>query len=86
MLRSLICIGLVYALASSDGALLPPGPAGVPAPHAGAQPRRSQLAETTKALVQQGVNALGEAARDRCLAAPQECLATLRKINGPHAP
>lgn len=86
MLRSLICIGLVYALASSDGGRSPPGPAGVPAPHAVAPPRRSQLAETTQALVQQGVDALGVAARDHCTAAPEACLAMLRKLNGSRAP
>ncbi len=90
MLRSLFCIGLVYALASSDRALAPPEAPGVAGPHALASPqapaRRSQWAETTKAMVQQSVDALGAAARDRCLAAPQECLATLRRLNGSHAP
>ena len=90
LLRSLICIGLVYALASSDRALAPPEPVGVAGPRAPAPSltsgRRPQLTDTTKALVQQGVDALGVAARDHCLAAPEGCLAMLRKLNGSRAP
>lgn len=89
LLRSLICIGLVYALASSDRALPPQGLIGVATSHAPGLPapsRRSRLAETTKSVVQQGVEALGAAARDHCLAAPQECVATLRRLNGVRAP
>lgn len=86
LVRSLICIGLVYAMALSDRAPSSSTPVGVAATHAvvpsGAPPRRPRLAESTKALVQQGVDALGAAARDRCLTAPQTCIDALRKLNG----
>lgn len=86
LVRSLICIGLVYAMALSDRAPSSRPPIPVAAAHAagpsGAPTRRPRLAETTKALVQQGVDALGAAARDHCLAAPQTCVDAMRKLNG----
>lgn len=86
LVRSLICIGLVYSMALSDRASSPPATIGVATTHAVepsmAPSRRPRLAETTKALVQQGVDALGAAARDHCLAAPQTCVDAMRKLNG----
>ena len=85
LLRSLICIALVYALAMTDRE---PSPVGVASPRAAmavtavqSPERRPKLTETTKALAQAGVDALGAAARDHCLSAPQECVEMLRKLN-----
>ena len=84
--RSLICIGVVYALALSDRAPSTSaivGGVGSPAVAPSVTPeRRPRLAESAKALVQQGVDALGAAARDRCLASPQACVEAVRKLNG----
>ena len=90
LLRSLICIGLVYAMASSDRALPTPASVNVSAPHATAlshaMAHRRRLAETTKAIVQEGVETLGAAARNHCLSAPQECMAALNRLHGVRAP
>ncbi len=83
LVRSLICIALVYMLAMTDRAPSPIGMAGPQAGPASLSPeRRPRLTETTKALAQAGVDALGAAARDHCLSAPQECVDMLRKLNG----
>ena len=67
LLRCLICIGLVYAMASSDRALPTPASIGVSGSHAAALPHAMahppRLAETTKAIVKEGVDTLGAAAR-----------------------
>ena len=83
LVRSLICIALVYTLAMSDRA---PSSISLPGAQTGTSSllpeRRPKLTETTKALAQAGVDALGAVARDHCLAAPQECVEMLRKLNG----
>ena len=98
LLRRLICIGLVYAMASSDRALNTPTPTpsptsasvGVSDQHAAALPHaiahHRRLAETAKAIVLQGVDTLGASARNHCLAAPQGCMATLNRLNGLRTP
>ncbi len=90
MLRSLICIGVVYALASSDRALPPLAQAGLASSQATSPSdppgRRPRFAETTKVLVQQGADALGAVVRNHCQASPEQCLATLRRLNGSRIP
>lgn len=87
LVRCLVCIGLVYALAQSDRDPTPSLPLiGVTASRQISAPPpatpRPRLNETAKALAQAGVEALGAAAREHCLSAPQDCVEILRKLNG----
>jgi hypothetical protein len=85
LLRCLICISVVYALALSDRASSPTmhvSFAGLNGSTPSATPaRRPRLTETTKAMFEQGVDALGVVVRDRCLSSPQACVEAARKLN-----
>lgn len=85
LLRSLICIGVVYSMALSDRASSPrahESVVGLNGSQTSVPPaRRPRLTETTKALLEQGVDALNVAVRDRCLSSPQACVEAARKLS-----
>lgn len=78
ILRSVLCIGVVYLLVSPGGEeAAARRPAAI-----GAQPQATtgtKLGAATLALSRVGGDALGAALRDYCLASPRDCLELLRR-------
>lgn len=78
ILRSVVCIGVVYLLVSPGGedtaTRRPAAIGGQPQATAG-----TKLGAATLALSRVGGDALGAALRDYCLASPRDCLEILRR-------
>lgn len=45
-------------------------------------PRRPSIEDSAREWAQAGVDALASAAREKCLAAPRDCAATLQRLQG----
>jgi hypothetical protein len=86
LIKCIACIALVLA-ALHWRAVDAPGSASEPHSRAAAPkpPRRPQIEDGARELLQAGANALVSAARDRCLASPRDCAAALQRLQGaPH--
>jgi len=78
--KCLICIALVI-VALQLRPLETPAPSraarGAAAPQ---PPRRPQMDETARSLMQSGMDALAAAARDKCLDNPRDCATMLQRL------
>lgn len=82
LLKCLACIAIViFAVQWREEAGAPTrdSHAHVAAPK---PPRRPSIEESAREWAQAGADALASAARDKCLAAPRDCAATLQRMQG----
>ncbi|WP_281931268.1 hypothetical protein [Methylocystis iwaonis] len=82
LLKCLACIAIViFAVQWREEAEAPTreSHAHVAAPK---PPRRPSIEDSAREWVQAGADALASAAREKCLAAPRDCAATLQRLQG----